>query len=168
MVGSGVSFNRALHPIRFGRGSFELQHDWAMNKGNHTLVFGFNAVRKRFNNNTQFHSSGQFEFDGHVTGFGDDEGFDRADFLLGRFSFFTQNSGEYEQRRGTQTGWYFGDTWKVRPGLTVNAGIRYEPYGLFIVPPDFQHRSDMPTTSIRVFPRVRALAGDPLASQRSL
>ena len=131
MVGSGVSFNRALHPIRFGRGSFELQHDWAMNKGNHTLVFGFNAVRKRFNNNTQFHSSGQFEFDGHVTGFGDDEGFDRADFLLGRFSFFTQNSGEYEQRRGTQTGWYFGDTWKVRPGLTVNAGIRYEPYGLF-------------------------------------
>jgi hypothetical protein len=50
---------------------------------------------------------------------------------LGRFSFFTQNSGEYEQRRGTQTGWYFGDTWKVRPGLTLNAGVRYEPYGLF-------------------------------------
>ena len=131
MVNSGVAFNRALHPIRFGRGSFELQHDWTMNKGNHTLVFGMNVVRKRFNNNTQFHSSGQFEFDGHITGFGDDEGFDRADFLLGQFSFFTQNSGEYEQRRGTQTGWYAGDTWKIRPGLTINAGIRFEPYGLF-------------------------------------
>ena len=102
-----------------------------MSKGNHNLVWGVSIARKRFNNNTQFHSSGQFQFDGHVTGFGDQNGFDRADFLLGGFSFFTQNSGEFEQRRGTQTGYYFGDTWRVRPGLTLNFGIRYEPYGLF-------------------------------------
>ena len=49
-------------------------------------------------------------------------GFDRADFMLGAFSYFTQNSGEFEQRRGTQTGWYFGDTWRVRHGLTLNFG----------------------------------------------
>jgi hypothetical protein len=90
-----------------------------------------NVVRKRFNNNTLFHSSGQFQFDGHVTSFGDDQGFDRADFLLGGFSFFTQNSGELEQRRGTQTGGYAGDTWRVRANLTLNFGVRYEPYGLF-------------------------------------
>lgn len=131
MDNSGVSFNRPLHAIRFGRGSLELLHDWARSKGNHSLVWGVSAVRKRFNNNTLFHSSGQFSFDGHVTGFGNDEGFDRADFLLGGFSFFTQNSGELEQRRGTQTGWYFGDTWRVRPSLTLNFGLRYEPYGLF-------------------------------------
>ncbi|MGH9628668.1 MAG: carboxypeptidase regulatory-like domain-containing protein, partial [Bryobacteraceae bacterium] len=131
MTESGVSFNRPLHAIRFGRGSIELQHDWNMSKGDHNLVWGMNAVRKRFNNATMFHSSGEFEFDGHVTGFGNQSGFDRADFLLGGFSFFTQNSGEFEQRRGTQTGWYFGDTWRVRRGLTLNFGIRYEPYGLF-------------------------------------
>ncbi len=131
MTGSGVNFNRPLHPIRFGRGSFELVHDWNKTKGNHSMVFGMSIVRKRFNNNTLFHSSGLIEFDGHVTGFGDDQGFDRADFMLGRFSFFTQNSGEIEQRRGTQTGWYAGDTWRVRPGLTLNFGIRYEPYTLF-------------------------------------
>jgi hypothetical protein len=131
MDNSGVSFSRPSHAIRFGRGSFELSHDWNMAKGNHSLVVGFNVVRKRFNNNTLFHSSGQFGFDGHVTGFGDESGFDRADFMLGAFSFFTQNSGEIEQRRGTQSGYYFGDTWKVRPGLTLNFGIRYEPYQLF-------------------------------------
>jgi hypothetical protein len=131
MANSGVSFSAPLHAIRFGRGSFELQHDWTKSKGNHTMVWGFNIVRKRFNNNTLFHSSGQFQFDGHVTGFGNDNGFDRADFMLGAFSFFTQNSGELEQRRGTQTGYYFGDTWKVRPGLTINFGMRYEPYQLF-------------------------------------
>jgi hypothetical protein len=128
---SGVSFNRPLHAIRFGRGSIELQHDWNMSKGNHSLVWGMSLVRKRFNNNTLFHSSGQFQFDGHVTGFGDSSGFDRADFLLGGFSYYTQNSGEFEQRRGTQTGWYFGDTWRVGRGLTLNFGVRYEPYGLF-------------------------------------
>ena len=131
MVGSGVSFSAPLHAIRFGRGSLELLHDWTKSKGNHSLVWGTSIVRKRFNNNTLFHSSGQFQFDGHATSFGNDEGFDRADFMLGAFSFFTQNSGEVEQRRGTQTGWYFGDTWKVRPGLTLTYGIRYEPYGLF-------------------------------------
>jgi hypothetical protein len=128
---SGVNFNAALHQIRFGRGSIELQHDWNMSKGSHNLVWGFNVVRKRFNNNTYFHSSGQFQFDGHVTGFGNDTGYDRADFLLGGFSFFTQNSGEFESRRGTQTGYFFGDTWRVKPGLTLNFGIRYEPYQLF-------------------------------------
>ncbi len=131
MSQSGVSFNRPLHAIRFGRGSLEFQHDWSWSKGSHTMVWGGNVVRKRFNNNTLFHSSGQFDFDGHVTGFGNNSGFDRADFMLGGFSFFTQNSGEFESRRGTQTGYYFGDTWRVRPGLTVNFGIRYEPYGLF-------------------------------------
>jgi len=129
--GSGVSFNRPLHTIRFGRASFELLHDWNKSKGHHNLVWGMSAVRKRFNNDTMYHSSGQFQFDGHVTGFGDQSGFDRADFMLGGFSYFTQNSGEFEQRRGTQTGWFFGDTWRVRPGLTLNFGIRYEPYKLF-------------------------------------
>ncbi|MEZ5399385.1 MAG: carboxypeptidase regulatory-like domain-containing protein [Bryobacteraceae bacterium] len=143
MGNSGVSFSRPLHAIRFGRGSIEVQHDWTMIKGAHTLVFGGNAVRKRFNNNTKFHSSGYFEFDGHVTGFGDDNGFDRADFMLGGFSYFTQNSGEYEQRRGTQTGYYFGDTWKVRPGLTLNFGIRYEPYQLFADKLDRNQTFDM-------------------------
>jgi hypothetical protein len=131
MTSSGVSFNRPLHAIRFGRGSLDFLHDWNMSKGSHNLVWGLSIVRKRFNNNTQFHSSGQFQFDGHVTGFGNQEGFDRADFLLGGFSFFTQNSGELEQRRGTQTGWYFGDTWRVRPNFTLNLGVRFEPYSLF-------------------------------------
>ncbi|HZO51601.1 MAG TPA: carboxypeptidase-like regulatory domain-containing protein, partial [Bryobacteraceae bacterium] len=129
--GSGVSFNRPLHAIRFGRGSIELQHDWNKSKGSHNFVWGVSVIRKRFNNATMFHSSGQFQFDGHVTGFGDQSGFDRADFMLGGFSYFTQNSGEFEQRRGTQTGWFFGDTWRVRRGLTINYGIRYEPYKLF-------------------------------------
>jgi hypothetical protein len=131
MTQSGVSFNRPLHAIRFGRGSIEVLHDWNKTHGNHNLVWGMSVVRKRFNNATMFHSSGQFQFDGHATGFGDSAGFDRADFMLGAFSFYTQNSGEFEQRRGTQTGWYVGDTWRIRRGFTLNFGLRYEPYGLF-------------------------------------
>src|SRR5688572_15262000 len=84
MSNSGVSFNRPLHQIRFGRGSIEVVHDWAKSMGSHSLVWGMSAVRKRFNNNTQFHSSGLFQFDGRATSFGNENpGFDRADFLLG-------------------------------------------------------------------------------------
>ena len=161
MVGSGVSFSAPLHAIRFGRGSLELLHDWTKSKGNHSLVWGTSIVRKRFNNNTLFHSSGQFQFDGHATSFGNDEGFDRADFMLGAFSFFTQNSGEVEQRRGTQTGWYFGDTWKVRPGLTLTFGIRYEPYGLFADKLDRNQTFDLAANrpaSVRRFSRMRCPA----------
>jgi hypothetical protein len=143
MNNSGVSFNRPLHAIRFGRGSLELLHDWNKSSGSHNMVWGMSAVRKRFNNNTQFHSSGQFVFDGHATAFGNQAGFDRADFMLGAFSFFTQNSGEIEQRRGTQTGWYFGDTWRIRPSLTLNFGVRYEPYSLFADELDRNQTFDM-------------------------
>ena len=167
MVGSGVSFNAPLHAIRFGRGSLELLHDWTKSRGNHSLVWGMSAVRKRFNNNTLFHSSGQFQFDGHATSFGNDEGFDRADFMLGAFSFFTQNSGELEQRRGTQTGWYFGDTWKVRPGLTLTFGIRYEPYGLFADKLDRNQTFDLAANAGRhPFDRFQECVAGPVLSRR--
>ena len=129
MANSGVSFNRPLHAIRFGRGSLELQHDWhKINGQSHPGVGNerwFANVSTTTRNSTApaSFSSTATRPDSAIRA-----GFDRADFLLGAFSFFTQNSGELEQRRGTQTGWYFGDTWRVRPGLTLNFGIRYEPY----------------------------------------
>ena len=130
MFESGVSL-RSGNQGFFTRSSFELIHDWTWTKGNHSFVWGFQVARKRFNNNTTFRSSGHWEFDGQFTGSGDVLGFDRADFMLGLFGFFQQNNGEFEQRRGTEQGYYFGDTWRVTPRFTLTLGARYEPYGLF-------------------------------------
>jgi len=100
MANSGVAFNAPLHAIRFGRASLELQHDWTKLTGNHTLVWGMNIVRKRFNNNTEYHSSGQFQFDGHATGFGNQSGFDRADFLVGHSRSLLRTAGSWSSVAG--------------------------------------------------------------------
>jgi hypothetical protein len=51
--------------------------------------------------------------------------------MLGQLSFFTQNNGEIENRRQRNRGFYFGDTWRVTRRLTLNFGLRYEPYAFF-------------------------------------
>jgi hypothetical protein len=51
-----------------------------------------------------------------------------ADFLLGKENSYTQSGGQYVQMRGTIYGSYFQDDWKVSSRLTLNLGMRYEPY----------------------------------------
>lgn len=61
-------------------------------------------------------------FDGETTGNGG------SDFLTGSIDNFTQGAGEYNQTR--QTSWvpYVQDTVRLKPNLTLNAGVRWEPY----------------------------------------
>src|SRR5690606_38182278 len=99
--------------IHFARANEEIAHDWAWTRGNHVLKWGTSINWKQYNEDTRFRSSGFFRFDGSVTGF------DRADFMLGEFSFFTQNNGELENRRQTLTGFYFNDTWRVSRNFTL-------------------------------------------------
>ncbi len=124
MTNSGVSFN-APPRVLFNRATEEFLHDWSMVKGSHTLAWGAQLNWRQYNEDTIFHSSGQYRFDGHVTGF------DRADFLLGQLSYFTQNNGELENRRQFTRGFYFGDVWRVSRRFTLNLGVRYEPYSFF-------------------------------------
>ena len=63
-----------------------------------------------------------FTFNGQETGLG------MADFLLGRSSQFQQGGPSQLYLRQSYLGMYAQDTWKVRPTLTVNAGVRWEPY----------------------------------------
>lgn len=51
-----------------------------------------------------------------------------ADFILGRFSTFTQGAGEYKNTRFDHIAAFAEDTWKVNSRLVLDAGIRYEPF----------------------------------------
>ena len=130
LTNSGVNFNSAPK-IGFNRATEEILHDWSITKGSHTMAFGAQFNWRQYNEDTVFNSSGYWEFDGNVTGKGDAIGFDRADFMLGKFSFFTQNNGELENRRQFTKGFFFSDTWRLNRRLTVNFGIRFEPYDFF-------------------------------------
>jgi hypothetical protein len=124
LTNSGVTFS-APPRVSFNRATQEFLHDWTMVKGPHTFSWGLQLNWRQYNEDTIFQSSGAYRFDGHVTGF------DRADFMLGRFSNFLQNNGELENRRQFNKGFYVGDIWRVSPRLTASFGLRYEPYSFF-------------------------------------
>lgn len=124
MINSGPGFNTPWQRL-FKRSSEEVIHDWTWTHSGHTLAWGVQFNWGQYNEATLWHASGAFQFDGHITGF------DRADFLLGRFSSYDQNNGEYENRREFLKGFYAGDTWRIARRVSLNLGLRYEPYTFF-------------------------------------
>lgn len=118
---SGISLSSG-NPATFARANIELAHSWQWVKGRHSMVWGATAEASRYNEYNTFNGEGVFGFNGEWTGF------DQADFLIGRLSTFTQGNGEIEFKRLHYFGFYFGDTFRMTPRLTLTLGIRYEPY----------------------------------------
>ncbi len=127
MANSGVSIS-SDPKVGFNRATEELLHDWSWTKGSHTFAWGGQFAWGQYNEDTVFHSSGFWTFDGHVTSGPSSDGFDRADFMLGRLSSFTQNNGELENRRQFNKGLFFGDVWRLSHRFTLNYGLRWEPF----------------------------------------
>jgi len=107
-------------------GSFITTHqvadDVSLIRGTHQLGFGANFIRVAQDGHYATWSSGEFTFSGQTTGMAP------ADFLLGDVSSFTQNNLQLDQERHTYLGVYAQDSWKIRPNLSVNYGLRWEPY----------------------------------------
>jgi hypothetical protein len=102
-------------------------------RGRHNITFGGDFRRQEFNDLSQQNPRGTFTFtgaatqgkvNGTATG-----GNDLADFLLGipdTSSIAFGNADKYFRESVYDA--YVSDDWRVRPGLTVNAGMRWE-YG---------------------------------------
>src|SRR6266478_2409190 len=102
--------------------AFQSGDDVSMIRGSHQLQFGVNWMHSLQNVYGPLFGDGSFTFNGSYTNLS------MADFLLGHASAFTQGGIQYANERYTYFGAYAQDTWKVNPRLTVNYGIRWEPY----------------------------------------
>ncbi len=118
---SGINLS-TTRPAVFARTNFELTHSWRWAKGRHSFIWGTDLMWSRYNEYNVFNGSGVYRFDGRVSGF------DQADYILGALSLFRQSNGEIEFRRHHYQGFYGGDTFRVTPRLTLNFGLRWEPY----------------------------------------
>ena len=67
-------------------------------------------------------SNGQFVFNGSISNYG------MADFLMGTPSAFNQSNPQRQNDRENSIALYVQDSWKVSRRLTVNAGVRWEPF----------------------------------------
>jgi len=89
-------------------------------RGVHTLKFGGEFRYLQINERNTCAPNGDFTFDGSITGT------DFADFLLGAPQNYNQCSQQFLDSRTRYGGAFAQDTYKVKPNLTLNLGVRWE------------------------------------------
>jgi hypothetical protein len=88
--------------------------------GAHSVKFGGEFRYLQINERNTCAPNGDFTFDGSETGI------DFADFLLGAPVSYNQCSQQFLDSRTRYGALYGQDTWKVKPNLTLNLGLRWE------------------------------------------
>ena len=107
--------------------SFQWSDDLTWVKGNHTLKFGVDIRRARFDQYYYFDVNGEFTFDNSgPNAIFPGDGDNYAEFLLGLTDTYTQGSGQREDIRATAVYPFVQDSWKIKPNLTLNYGLRWE------------------------------------------
>jgi len=102
--------------------TYQYSDDFSLIRGSHQMQFGGNYIKPGQNSNFCVFCDGGFTFSGQATGsaFGD--------FFAGILDSFSQQSITHDDERWNYFGIYAQDTWKATSHLTVNYGIRWEPY----------------------------------------
>ena len=90
--------------------------------GSHQLKIGGEYMRLKNDILNDFRTMGNFDFNGSATGD------PMADFLLGEVYQFWQGGGEYKELKGHRAGLFVQDDWRATTNLTLNLGLRWEPF----------------------------------------
>ena len=91
-------------------------------RGNHQFGFGLTYIHQLINYQSGINATGSFAFNGSVSGM------PLADFLLGDAATWHQGNISKYYNRSNYIGLYAQDSWKATPRLTLNLGVRFEPY----------------------------------------
>ena len=105
--------------------SFQWADSLTKVSGNHTLKFGTDIRRQQFNQFYYYNVNGEFSYYG---GGPNDVGAENLypNYLLGLPDSYGQGSAQNEAVRNTGFYLFAQDSWKIRPNLTLNYGLRWE------------------------------------------
>jgi hypothetical protein len=112
-------------PGRFESMTWQISQDFDWARGAHQFAFGGMWVRPRLDAMGPFQANGWYTFNGSRAGAGR---LGLADFLLGLPSQYRQGGIQDIQQYMNYVGAYVQDTWRASNRLTVNLGVRWEPY----------------------------------------
>ncbi len=111
--------------------SFQWADSLTKVSGNHTFKFGVDVRRQRFDQLLYYNVNGTFDYYGG--GPNDPEAYNAdgsqnlyPNYLLGLPDQFGQGSAQVENVRNTGFYLYAQDSWKIKPNLTLNYGLRWE------------------------------------------
>ena len=117
-VGSG-----ATNPGYFDSDGYQIADDVDFVKGDHQISFGGNWIHTKIETLNNRPTNGAFTFNGQGTGLS------LADFMLGVVSGgFLQGNPVYDYDNHDYFGAYVQDDWRVRSNLSLNFGVRWEPF----------------------------------------
>jgi hypothetical protein len=129
MTGGPSSAAITSYPAFDPTTGYQLADDFNIIKGKHQIAFGGNWIRQVQYVFGPLNGDGVINFNGQSTGGAlNATGLGMADFLLGRTNTFSQGGVQYAYERYHNVGLYAQDTWKATSHLTLNYGLRWEPY----------------------------------------
>jgi hypothetical protein len=108
----------------FLRNEIQLLDTVRVTKGRHELATGIDYSYGQGDTVNNFRANGRFSFS-NAAGYTGDA---LADFYLGRFSTFEQAIGEYKNTRMNALATFIQDTYRVNRQLTLNLGLRWDPF----------------------------------------
>jgi len=129
MTGGPSSAAITSYPAFDPTTGFQLANDFTIIKGKHQFAIGGNWIRTLQYVYGPLNGDGVINFNGQQTGGPlNTTALGMADFLLGRTNTFQQGGVQYAYERYHSLGIYAQDNWKLTSHLTVNYGLRWEPY----------------------------------------
>jgi hypothetical protein len=113
---------------------FQVTNNFSKATGKHLLKMGGGLHFDQINVNPDAFYNGSFQFTGSETGS------DFADFLLGVASYYLQGDSASFYLRNKYLGLYGQDSWRARPNLTLNYGLRWD-----VLPPWYEKYNQLQT-----------------------
>ena len=120
--GFAIGSGSAIVSLPYSGPNLSFAEDLSVVRGAHQYGFGGSFLRNTMNLNSGINATGLLTFNGSVTGLS------LADFLVGNASAWAQGNANGFYNRQKYFSLYAQDAWRANSHLTLNYGLRYEPY----------------------------------------